>query len=205
MAHHAQDLFIRGVKYSLPHFFKRESEQEPLRVLDCGSLDINGSNRGYFSGAAGAIEYTGIDVGAGPGVDLVCPAWAYGAASLPADTPPAILANDLGDLAGTFDVVISTEMLEHSRTWAQDLENMVRLLRPGGLLVVTAAGDGRPEHGTTRSLPADAPFTNDYYCNVSNWMFAQAVKPGHFEIYSLRQLATDLQFFGVKDRASVAL
>ena len=38
-----------------------------LRVLEIGSADINGSIRSFFPGS----DYTGVDLSAGPGVDVV--------------------------------------------------------------------------------------------------------------------------------------
>jgi SAM-dependent methyltransferase len=58
--------------------------------------------------------------------------------------------------------------------YARTLQNMVKLLRPGGLLVFTCASTGRPEHGTLRSHPTDAPFLEgvdekwaNYYKNLT--------------------------------------
>lgn len=49
---------------------------------------------------------------------------------------------------GTYDLVLSTELLEHVAGWRRVLESAGRALRrPGGVLVVTCAGPGRPEHG----------------------------------------------------------
>jgi hypothetical protein len=62
MAHAAQMEFVGRVKAAFPDFFAG------TRVLDIGSLDINGSVRPLFRGGT----YTGIDVAAGPGVDIVC-------------------------------------------------------------------------------------------------------------------------------------
>jgi hypothetical protein len=42
-------------------------------VLDVGSLDINGNNRYLFDNC----EYTGLDIGEGPNVDIVMPIHEY--------------------------------------------------------------------------------------------------------------------------------
>jgi 2-polyprenyl-3-methyl-5-hydroxy-6-metoxy-1,4-benzoquinol methylase len=60
-------------------------------------------------------------------------------------------------LAGLFDVVISCEVMEHNPFWVATLTNMIRLLKPGGLLVMSCATIGRKEHGTARSLPGASP------------------------------------------------
>src|SRR5690606_19424692 len=101
------------------------------RVLEVGSLDLNGSVRSNFSGC----DYLGIDVAAGPGVDLVCQGQDY-------DAPD-----------GSFDVVTSCEAMEHNPYWRETFANMLRLCRPGGLILMTCATTGRGEHGTTRKHP----------------------------------------------------
>lgn len=63
-----------------------------------------------------------------------------------------------------YDLVLSTEMLEHVKGWILCVEMMVEALDDDGLLVITCAGPGRPPHnmhdGT--ELPPD-----QYYQNIS--------------------------------------
>lgn len=99
-------------------------------VLEAGSLDVNGSVRGHAE-SLGPASYTGTDMRAGPGVDVVCAA---------------------EDLPGRFgqcepDVLISTEMLEHAPDWRAAMTGMAAVLAPGGLLLLTARGPGFPVHG----------------------------------------------------------
>lgn len=89
------------------------------RVLEVGSFDVNGTVRPLFAGAA---AYVGVDVAPGPGVDVVVPA-----GELPFDS-------------GSFDVVVSTEMLEHDRKPWRTAREMARVLRRGGRLLATARG-----------------------------------------------------------------
>jgi SAM-dependent methyltransferase len=118
-------------------------------VLEVGSLDLNGSVRKFFSGC----EYIGVDVAPGKGVDLVCE------------------GQMVGFQTGHFDTVISCEAMEHNPYWVETTANMFRLCRPGGLVIISCATHGRPEHGTTRTNPADSPLTVglnwDYYRNLS--------------------------------------
>jgi SAM-dependent methyltransferase len=95
-----------------------------LDVLEIGSHNVNGSVREL---CAEARCYTGIDPWQGPGVDLVIEA-----------------ANFNGN--GQYDVVFSTEVMEHAPRPEEIVECAWRSLRPGGYLVVTAAGDQRPVH-----------------------------------------------------------
>lgn len=174
MAHVQQERFCRWVQSMFPEEFSREG----AKVLDCGSLDINGCNRGLFS----TKDYTGIDLGPGRNVDVVSRIHEFAAAD------------------GTFDIVISTECLEHDRFWAESLRNMYRVCKPGGLMVLSCATTGRPEHGTRASEKEASPFTNDYYRNLTavdlRWVL-------HKPMFSDSQFliepeACDLYFWGRK-------
>lgn len=66
------------------------------KVLEIGALNVNGSSRAVVEQLRPA-QYVGVDIVDGPGVDVVCSA--------------DQLIDKFGPLS--FDVVISTEMLEH--------------------------------------------------------------------------------------------
>jgi ubiquinone/menaquinone biosynthesis C-methylase UbiE len=93
------------------------------KTLEVGALDVNGSVRQLFTG-----PYVGVDFRSGKGVDRVMDAHAL-------DFPDA-----------SFDIVVSTEMLEHDSAFWLSLAEMARVLRPGGDLILTARGNGFPEH-----------------------------------------------------------
>lgn len=181
MAHSQQKAFLSAVKSRYPHFFRG------VFALDIGSLDINGNNHYLFDAES---MYLGIDVAEGPNVDLACP------------------AHELGLPPNTFDVIISTECLEHDRYWDKTLRNAVRMLRPGGLLLITCATEGRPEHGTRRTMPQDAPLLAvvdsewaDYYRNLTEADIRASLQID--EIFSYVEFSTndethDLYFFGFK-------
>jgi SAM-dependent methyltransferase len=99
------------------------------RLVEAGAHDYNGSVRGVYE-AMGPASYTGTDMEPGPGVDLAVPA--------------EKLPEALGD--GCADVVISTEMLEHAEDWRAAVTGMVRVLAPGGLLLLTTRSPGFPYH-----------------------------------------------------------
>jgi SAM-dependent methyltransferase len=113
------------------------------RVIEVGSMNVNGSLRAHVE-ALGPAHYVGIDFAAGRGVDLVCD------------------ARDLVKCFGarSYDVVISTEMLEHAKDWRAAVRAMKGILVLGGLILLTARGPGFPLHGFphdwNRFTPQDA-------------------------------------------------
>jgi len=148
MAHSEQLAFFQTVLIEFADYFKG---QEFLGFVDLGSLNINGGPQEFIPAN---LRYVGVDLGAGPNVDLICPI-------------------ELIDLPSqSFSVAISSEMLEHNPFWRESLFQMCRLSAPGGLIVWTCAGIGRPEHGTTRTDGGSAaPFVTqagvEYYKNIS--------------------------------------
>ena len=100
------------------------------RVVEVGSMNINGSLREHIE-ALGPASYVGVDFLAGAGVDVVCDA--------------GELVTRFGE--GAFDVVVSTEMLEHAQNWRSAIDAMKRVLVPGGVLLLTARGPGFKLHG----------------------------------------------------------
>lgn len=74
--------------------------------------------------------YVGVDVQRTPWSDVVLS---------PEEIVPA-----LG--AGGFDVVLSTEMLEHARDWRLVVTNLKSLCKPGGRIVVTTRSRGYQFH-----------------------------------------------------------
>ena len=103
------------------------------RVLEVGSMNVNGSVRSHVE-ARGPAVYVGTDMRDGPGVDLV----------IAAGDLPAYLAWPGGDSG--FDIVISTEMLEHAADWQAAVRGMIGALAPGGVLVLTTRSEGFPYH-----------------------------------------------------------
>ena len=99
------------------------------RVLDVGSYDVNGSVRDGIE-MLGCAEYIGVDMRDGPGVDEVC------------DTVK--LVERFG--VESFDIIISTEMLEHVEDWRAAISNMKRVCKRGGLMLITTRSKGFPRH-----------------------------------------------------------
>jgi hypothetical protein len=97
-----------------------------------------------------------------------------------------------------YDCVISTEMLEHDEFFAESLNTMFNCTKPGGLLLITAAGFGRAEHGTNSSKPEDSPLTRDYYRNIDVNMLLQGLDLTKFSWYTISYFNTDIRFAGIK-------
>lgn len=174
MAHKQQLDFVEALKGTFPDSFKNQ------KVLEVGSLNINGTVRIFFEDC----DYLGIDVGPGPGVDLVCK------------------GEDLDHPDNTYDTVVSTECFEHTPAWLEIFKNMTRMAKSGGLVFFTCASTSRPEHGTRRTTPQDAPLLNwDYYRNITEEDFTSALDfDSMFSVYKFfyNSESYDLYFFGIK-------
>jgi len=171
MAHPQQMAFVAHLKDRFPQYFKAQ------KVLEVGSLNLNGTIRSFFE----QCMYLGVDVGPGPGVDMVAK------------------GEDLTFDAGQFDVVCSTECFEHAPRWADIFNNMTRMSK--GLVFFTCATTGRPEHGTKRSNPWDSPHTaGDYYMNVTEADVREKCDLSQFEDFGFQvdDEAHDLYFWGIK-------
>jgi len=177
MAHQQQFEFIKRLKQKFPDSFYNK------KVLEVGSLNINGSIRVFFN----LCDYLGIDVGPGPGVDLVCDGQSL-------DSPDE-----------TYDTVGSCECFEHNPYWVETFRNMYRMTKPGGLVFMTCATTGRAEHGTTRTSPHDSPLTVgigwEYYKNLTQQDFLDNLNIK--DMFSQHEFQIgfphpDLYFYGIK-------
>jgi len=143
MAHIEQIEYCKKIKSLYPLYFR------DVKVLDVGSLDINGSNRYLFENCS----YTGIDVGEGKNVDIVSK------------------CHEFNSPDKTYDTIISTECFEHDPHFKDSIKNIIRMLKTNGLFLFTCATTGRPEHGTTRTSIIDSPLSikawGDYYHNIT--------------------------------------
>jgi hypothetical protein len=177
MAHKQQHDFIRSVR---ERFQKNFTD---AKVLELGSLDINGSVRNFFVGC----NYIGIDVGEGKGVDVVCEGQKYAEAD------------------ESFDTTISCECFEHNPFWKETFVNMIRLTKQGGLVTFTCATTGRHVHGTSISGPDDSPLSIgigwEYYKNLTEFDFRVSVdidKTFSSYSFSICDEAHDIYFWGIK-------
>lgn len=98
-----------------------------LTILDIGSYDVNGSYKSLLSQPK--WHYTGIDLSAGPNVDLVL------------TSPYRIPLPD-----GHADLIVSGQAFEHIEYFWLTWMEMVRVLKPNGQIFLLAPSRG-PEHG----------------------------------------------------------
>lgn len=133
----------------------------PWYILDVGGADVNGSVRDYFPQGI----FTGLDIEAAPGVDIVADAATW---RLPED--------DYG-----YDVVIATELFEHAEQWHLIIETMAKALDPDGpqLLIATCASTGRPPHGARGEWGVPA---GQFYGNVSSEMLREELEKHFHEV-----------------------
>jgi SAM-dependent methyltransferase len=99
-------------------------------VIEIGSYDVNGSARSIIE-PMGPAEYVGVDIVDGCGVDVVC------------------TAEEVRDrFAGQqYEIVVSTELLEHVLDWRKVISNLKNLCAPGGVVLITTRSKGFVYHG----------------------------------------------------------
>ena len=126
------------------------SDGSPVSVLDIGSYDVNGSYKRYFN--ASHFKYTGLDMVNGPNVDIV---------------PKNVYKwKEIAD--NSYDVVISGQVLEHAEFFWVTVAEMVRVLRPEGLLcIVVPRGFVRHRYPVDcYRFDADGMVAIARYCNI---------------------------------------
>lgn len=147
---------------------------EDLAVLDIGGRDLNGSTRILFPNAN---PYHVLDVLPGDNVDFVADGGAW--------TP-----------VRQYDLVVTTETFEHAENWQGIIRTAWDALRPGGWLVFTCAGPGRPEHSGIAAVWG--LIDGEHYANVSaEQIRAELERQGWTEIEA-RQWGLDTQGKAVK-------
>lgn len=177
MAHIEQFRFVEKLRSNFGYYFAGK------KILEVGSLDINGSLRDLFI----QCNYTGLDLAEGKGVDIVCLGHEYNAPDC------------------SYDTVLSAECFEHNPHWSETFANMIRLCKNSGLIFFTCATEGRPEHGTSRSMPYASPFTVqkgwDYYKNLTEQDFREKFdfdKTFNYYGFEVDHTNHDLYFWGIK-------
>lgn len=180
MAHKQQQDFFEGLAVRFSERIDKVS-----RVLEVGSQNINGSIRQYFPNAT---EYLGIDLGIAPDVDWAVP-------------------GELIELpTGWAEVAISTECFEHCKNWEKVFINMLRIVAPGGLIIVTCAAPGRPTHGTNDSDEYSSPLTTSYYKNLGINSITEKIEVGFYfssHAFEVNSQSHDLYFWGIRSDSNI--
>lgn len=156
------------IEYVSSEIADRDLNRDKIRVLDLGGRDINGTTRPLFDLVD---SYVSVDIADGPGVDIVSD------------------AADL-DLGERFDVVVSTELLEHTERAAEIVIAAHRHTRPGGVFIATMAGPGRSPHGASGG---PWPSVGEFYCNVSPDELGEWLAAAGFSEWSIDQCGLDLR------------
>lgn len=144
-------------------------EVKGKRVIEVGSYDLNGSMRPVVT-AWKPAEYVGIDIAPGPGVDVVCRA----------DEAVKKFGGE------RFDVVISTETIEHVRDWRKVISNLKHLCVPEGIILITTCMPGHYYH----------PHPDDF------WRYTPEDLKEIFSDCRIEAIASDPRTLGVYIRAT---
>ena len=131
----------------------------PVRLLDVGSCGINGTYREIFAEKE-KFDYIGLDVAQGPNVDYV-PADPY--------SWPEIADESI-------DVIISGQAFEHIEYPWMIMQEMERVLKPGGIICIIAPSRG-PEH----KFPVDCwRYYPDGFRDLANWTGLETIEARTF-------------------------
>ena len=126
-------------------------------VLEIGSLNVNGTVRGLLEGCR---SYTGVDRLAGPGVDVVSDIRAF-------------------TTSRKFDLVLCCEVLEHDPQPREIVDAAGRWLKPGGFLILTAAGPNREPHSVDGGRLRDG----EHYGNIAPQALLRWLEDGWHEVW----------------------
>lgn len=112
-------------------------------VVDFGSYDVNGTVKAIFA----AHQYIGIDMAAGPNVDIVC-------------------ENSKTPFEDTsVDVIVSTSCFEHDECFWMTFLEMCRIVKEGGYIYINA-----PSAGDYHGHPGDCwRFYKDSWSALAKW------------------------------------
>src|SRR4051812_2658915 len=105
-------------------------KKRPIRIVEIGSQDVNGSLRTV---APPAFEYIGVDFVAAKGVDVML------------SDPYALPFTD-----ESVDLVLSSSCLEHSEMFWLIFLDVMRVLKPDGLFYMNV-----PSNGAFHRYPVD--------------------------------------------------
>lgn len=144
---------------------------DAIDVVEIGARNVNGTARDHFPNA----DWWGVDAQSGDGVDEV----ADGASWLP---------------GAPVDLVVCTEVFEHTPNWRNIVANTFRMLVSGGRVVFTCAGPGRAPHGVN----IDDPIQPGWYRNISADELEEAMMLAGFAEIDVESFGEDTRATAVK-------
>lgn len=140
-------------------------------VVDIGGMDVNGTLREV---APVHYRYVGIDVSAGPGVDVIAP----DPYALPLET-------------ATVDLVVSTSVFEHAEFFWLSFLEMLRIVKPTGFIYLNA-----PSNGMVHRHPVDCwRFYPDSGVALQNWAWRNGYSTRLCESFTRREGPTGWRDF----------
>jgi hypothetical protein len=144
------------------------------RVLEVGSATLHGqpSPRDIFQAPVrGEVpEYIGLDWRKDHNVDVV----GLAHKTIPTLWKPSPATGNAGSLR--FGVVICCQVLEHDPHWKRTVQESIAALWADGVLLLTWAGPGTPEHEHACAPRSPSAPHKLYYENVPMWEVLEVVK-----------------------------
>lgn len=136
-------------------------------LVEFGAQDVNGTIRDLpILQVPTGLDYIGVDLAPGKGVDLVMDA-------------RYITPDDLGDRQA--HIVVCTNVFEHDERWDELVAAAYRILVPGGWFIVQCAGPGFQVHsGRSESLELEP---DEWYRNVPHDVLREVLRREGFVSY----------------------
>lgn len=154
-------------------YVNRFATADVVRVVEFGARDINGSPRVLFPNA----QWWGIDLVDGSAVDEVADAASWS-----------------GEPA---DIVVCCEVLEHAESWRDIVASMAANTKPGGRVLITAAGPDRAPHS---AVDGGLLRDGEHYENIKPAALQAALKAAGLDSIEVEVSGGDVYATGVKPR-----
>lgn len=108
---------INCIRWAANNIKKEEIHNK--RIIEVGSYDVNGSMRPIIQ-LLDPSEYIGVDIVEGPGVDVICQ------------------GENLVERFGlnSFDFIICTCVLEHTKEWKIVVSQLKKICKQGGIILI---------------------------------------------------------------------
>jgi len=152
-------MHIEALTFIQTAAYRFHRPQSRPRVLEIGSLDVNGGLRHLYPKA----HWVGLDFMPGPGVDIVADA-AY------------------WTIDHEYDLVLCAEVLEHAPHWRGVLDTAIAA---GPLVILTCATDPRAQHGAYDPDGTYGSLDGEHYANIAVDEFAAALSAYRLDRFEL--------------------